>query len=70
VSVFATPHKIAIAGGDGLEPAPSRLVEGFILRENHTMLVMAGELGFKRVAAQDDMVTMRAEIGPRETPPS
>jgi acetyltransferase len=41
-----------------------KAVEGFILRENHTMLVMAGELGFKRVATQDDMITVRAEIEP------
>jgi acetyltransferase len=39
-----------------------KAVEGFILRENHTMLVMASELGFKPVETQDEMVTMRAEI--------
>jgi acetyltransferase len=38
-------------------------VEGYILRENKTMLIMARELGFARVAEEDDMLVMRAELG-------
>ncbi|MBV8763677.1 MAG: GNAT family N-acetyltransferase [Hyphomicrobiales bacterium] len=37
-------------------------VEGFILRENRAMLLMARELGFKPVMAEGDMVCMRAEL--------
>jgi acetyltransferase len=37
-------------------------VEGFILRENKAMLLMARELGFKPIMAEGDMVCMRAEL--------
>jgi GNAT superfamily N-acetyltransferase len=37
-------------------------VEGFILRENEPMLLMARELGFRPVMAEGDMVCMRAEL--------
>jgi acetyltransferase len=37
-------------------------VEGFILRDNKAMLLMARELGFKTVMAEGDMVCMRAEL--------
>jgi len=39
-----------------------RAVEGFILRDNEAMLLMARELGFTRIAVEDDMVRMRADI--------
>jgi acetyltransferase len=39
-------------------------VEGYILRENKAMLIMAGELGFKRISVEDDMVCVRAELEP------
>jgi acetyltransferase len=37
-------------------------VEGYILRENKTMLIMAREFGFKQVAVHSDMVCVRAEL--------
>jgi acetyltransferase len=39
-------------------------VEGYILRDNRTMLAMARELGFKNIATQGDVVLMRAQLAP------
>jgi acetyltransferase len=37
-------------------------VEGYILSDNRAMLLMAGELGFKRVYTEGDTVCVRAEL--------
>jgi len=37
-------------------------VEGYILRDNKPMLVMAREFGFRPVMDEDDMICMRAEL--------
>jgi acetyltransferase len=39
-----------------------KAVEGYILRENKTMIIMAREVGFRPVTQEDDMVVMRAEL--------
>jgi acetyltransferase len=48
---------LAEAGRRGL-----KAVEGYILRENKAMVIMAREHGFRPVAQEDDMVIMRAEL--------
>jgi acetyltransferase len=39
-----------------------KAVEGYILRDNKTMLIMAREFGFRPVAEEDDVIVMRAEL--------
>jgi acetyltransferase len=39
-----------------------KAVEGYILRDNKTMLIMAREHGFRPVAEEDDVIVMRAEL--------
>jgi acetyltransferase len=45
-------------------------VEGYVLHENKTMLQMAQELGFERIATDGEVVRVRADLAPsiaRET---
>ena len=39
-------------------------VEGYILRENRAMLLMARELGFTHISTDADMICVRAELRP------
>ncbi len=47
-----------------------KAVEGYILRENRAMVIMARELGFVPVMDEDDMVCVRAELGATQAPRS
>ena len=46
-----------------------KAVEGYIMRENKTMVIMAREHGFKPVVEEDDMIIMRAELADTDRVP-
>jgi hypothetical protein len=39
-------------------------VEGYVLRDNKTMLQMAQELGFKRMATEGEVARVRFDLAP------